>query len=148
LALLVLLVAIAAEGRAAADPPTCATGAAERAAIVCEINAARAEAGRAPLHSRPSLVEAGRAHASDMVERRYFAHESPEGEGRADRARRRRKHAHEMWLESPSHRRILLSPRYRDVGAGPVDGARVGDPDDHGHGGLRTPEVAPLLAVA
>ena len=150
--LLVLLVAIAAEGRAVADPPTCAAGAADRAAIVCEINAARAEAGRLSLRSRSSLADAAHAHSSDMVERRYFAHESPEGEGPAERARRAGYMRHagswrvgeillwsrgepltaaravDMWLESPSHRRILLSPRYRDVGAGPVDGAPVGDP--------------------
>ena len=152
-ALLVLFVAIAAEGRAAADPPTCTPGATDRAAIVCEINAARAEAGSASLQNRPSLAAAARAHSSDMVERRYFAHESPEGDGPAERARRAGYMRHagswrvgeillwsrgepltaaravDMWLDSPSHRRILLSPRYRDVGAGPVDGAPVGDPD-------------------
>ena len=153
LALLALLTAIAAGGTAAADPPTCAEGAVDRAAIVCEINAARAEAGRAPLTSRRSLGDAAAEHSSDMVERHYFAHESPEGEGPAERARRAgyMRHADswrigeillwsrgqqlsaaravEMWLESPSHKRVLLSPRYRDVGAGPVDGAPVGDPN-------------------
>jgi uncharacterized protein YkwD len=152
LALLVMLVTITAEAGAAADRSACPAGAADRAAIVCEINAARAEAGRARLHSRPSLTDAGLAHSADMVARRYFAHESPEGEGPAERVRRAGyiRHAHswrvgevllwtrgepltaaravQLWLESPSHRRILLSPRYRDVGAGPVDGAPAGDP--------------------
>ena len=154
LALPALVVAIAAPGSSAADPPTCPEGATDRAALVCEINAARADAGRWPLKGRPSLVEAARAHSADMVERRYFAHESPEGEGPADRARRAgymrhsdtwrigevllwsrgesltAAHAVELWLESPSHRHVLLSPRYRDVGAGPVPGAPVGEPDD------------------
>ena len=153
LALPALVAAIAATGSAAADPPTCPEGAADRAAFLCEINAARADAGRWPLKGRPSLVDAARAHSADMVDRRYFAHESPEGEGPADRARRAgymrhaatwrigevllwsrgesltAAHAVELWLESPSHRRVLLSPRYRDVGAGPVPGAPVGDPD-------------------
>jgi uncharacterized protein YkwD len=151
LAILALLAVTAAESTAAADPPTC-PAAAGPAAIVCEINAARAEAGRAPLHARPSLAVGARAHSSDMVERSYFAHESPDGEGPADRAREAgylrnaddwrvgeillwsrgapltAARAVGMWLDSPSHRRILLSPRYRDVGAGPAPGAPFGDP--------------------
>jgi uncharacterized protein YkwD len=151
LPILALAAVLATAGTAAAQPPTCPAGAIDRAAVVCEINAARAEAGRSQLQPRPSLAAAARAHSADMVERRYFAHESPDGAGPADRAR-----AHgylrnaeswrvgeilawsrgapltaarvvAMWLESPSHRRILLSPRYRDVGAGPVPGAPFGD---------------------
>lgn len=151
LSLLAVFAAIVAESAAAADPTACPPGA-DRAAIVCEINAARAEAGRAPLRTRPSLAEAARAHSSDMVERRYFAHDSPEGEGPADRAKRAgyMRHADswrigevllwsrgerltaaravELWLGSPSHRRVLLSTRYRDLGAAPVPGAPLGDP--------------------
>jgi uncharacterized protein YkwD len=152
LSLLAVLAVIAAGSTGAVDPPACPPDAADRAAIVCEINTARAEAGRAPLTTRRSLGDAADAHSSDMVERRYFAHDSPEGEGPADRARRAgymrhveswrigeillwsrgepltAAHAVDMWLESPSHRRVLLSSRYRDVGAGPVAGAPVGDP--------------------
>jgi uncharacterized protein YkwD len=152
LALPTLLAAFAVNGTAAADPPTCPPGGTDRAAIVCEINAARAAAGRGPVRSRQSLADAARGHSRDMVDRRYFAHDSPEGEGPADRAR----HAGymrnadswrigevlawsrgetltaaavvDLWLGSPSHRRILLSRRYRDVGAGPVRGAPIGDP--------------------
>jgi uncharacterized protein YkwD len=153
--IVVALLAILAGGEgtaAAADQSVCATGAADRAAVVCEINAARVEAGRAPLRSRRSLADAAGGHSADMVERRYFAHESPDGAGPADRAGDAgyMRHADswrvgevllwsrgapltaaravEMWLESPSHRRILLSPRYRDVGAGLAPGAPVGDP--------------------
>jgi uncharacterized protein YkwD len=153
LALSALVAAIAVTGPAAADPPTCPEGATDRAAIVCEINAARADAGRSALTSRPALAKAARSHSADMVERRYFAHESPEGEGPADRARRAgyMRHADswrigevllwsrgepltaaravELWLDSPGHRHVLLSPHYRHVGAGPVPGAPVGDPD-------------------
>jgi uncharacterized protein YkwD len=149
----ILAAAFALNGtEATADPPTCSPGAADRAAVVCEINVARAEAGRAPVRSRPSLTEAAVGHSADMVERRYFEHQSPEGDGPADRARRAgyMRHAHhwrvgevlvwsrgetltaaaavDLWLGSPSHRRILLSPRYRDVGAGLVAGAPLGDP--------------------
>jgi uncharacterized protein YkwD len=150
--MLALLAALAAEGTATADPPNCPPGAADRSAVVCEINAARAEAGRGLLRFRPSLAEAAGAHSADMVARRYFAHESPEGTGPADRvwAAGYMQHAEswrvgeillwsrgtpltaeravEMWLDSPSHRRIVLSPRYRDVGAGLAPGAPLGDP--------------------
>jgi uncharacterized protein YkwD len=149
----VLAAAFALHGpTASADPPTCAPGAADRAAVVCEINAARAAAGRGPVHSRASLADAAVAHSSDMVGRHFFAHESPEGDGPADRARRAgymrhartwrigevlvwtrgrtltAAHAVDLWLESPTHRRIMLSPHYRDVGAGLVAGAPLGDP--------------------
>jgi uncharacterized protein YkwD len=153
LTLVALLAALAAAGTAGADPPNCPPGAADRSAVVCEINAARAEAGRGLLQYRPSLAEASGAHSADMVARRYFAHESPEGAGPADRAwdAGYMRHADswrvgevlvwsrgsapltaaravELWLDSPSHRRILLSPRYRDVGAGLAPGAPLGDP--------------------
>ena len=152
IAVLLAVLAGANGAPAAADQPVCATGAADRAAVVCEINAARADAGRAPLRSRPSLADAARGHSADMVERRYFAHESPDGAGPADRAwdAGYMRHADswrlgevllwsrgalltaaravKLWFESPSHRRILLSPRYRDVGAGLAPGAPLGDP--------------------
>jgi uncharacterized protein YkwD len=152
LALPTLLATMASHGTAAADPPPCPPGGADRAAIVCEINAARGDAGRAPVRTRRSLADAARGHSRDMVERRYFAHDSPEGEGPADRARRAgyTRHADswrigevlawsrgetltaaavvDLWLGSPPHRRVLLSRRYRDVGAAPVAGAPLGDP--------------------
>jgi uncharacterized protein YkwD len=149
----ILAAALALHGTAAAaDPPTCPPGGADRAAVVCEIDAARAAAGLAAVRSRASLAEAAAAHSADMVERRYFAHESPAGDGPADRARRAgymrhadtwrigevllwqrgepltAAHAVELWLGSPKHRRIVLSRHYRDVGAGFADGAPLGDP--------------------
>jgi uncharacterized protein YkwD len=151
LAILALFVVMAVESTAAADPPTCPAGA-DPAAIVCEINAAREAAGRAPVQSRWLLAEAALAHSSDMVDRGYFAHDSPDGEGPADRARHTGYLRHteswrvgeillwsrgapltaaravEMWLESPGHRRLLLSPRFREVGAGPASGAPFGEP--------------------
>jgi uncharacterized protein YkwD len=120
--------------------------------MVCELNAARAAAGRAPLRARPSLEEAATAHAADMVERRYFAHESPGGSNAADRARAAgyigdadrwrigeiliwtrgapltANAAVDAWLASPAHRRILLQRRYEDVGVGIAAGAPAGRP--------------------
>jgi uncharacterized protein YkwD len=147
-----LIASFAIDGAAAAEPPPCPDGGTNRAAIVCEINAARADAGRAPLRTRATLANAAGGHSADMIERGYFAHESPDGDGPADRARRAgymrhadswrigevllwsrgeqltAAHAVELWLGSPSHKRVLLSRHYRDVGAGPVAGAPLGDP--------------------
>jgi uncharacterized protein YkwD len=148
-----LLAAFAVDAAvAASDPPQCPPGASDPAAIVCEINAIRAAAGLAPLRSRPSLADAAEAHSRDMVARRFFAHDAPDGDSPADRARQAgymrsadswrvgevlawsrggtltAAAAVQMWRGSPKHRRILLSPRYRDAGAGPVAGAPLGDP--------------------
>jgi uncharacterized protein YkwD len=149
-----LIAALAVDAPAAtSDPPPCQPGATDPAAIVCEINQIRADAGLAPLRSRPALARAAEAHSHDMVARRYFAHDAPDGDNPADRARRagymRGADAWrvgevlawsrggetltaaatvQLWVGSPKHRRILLSPRYRDAGAGPVPGAPLGDP--------------------
>lgn len=141
--------ALALPGAAGA---ACPAGATDRAAIVCEVNAARAGAGLAPVRYRPSLAAAARAHAADMVARGYFAHTDPDGDGPAQRARRAgyldgarswrlgevllwsrgapltAAAAVGMWLDSGKHRRVLLSPRYRDIGPGIAPGAPAGDP--------------------
>lgn len=152
LALLVLLAAFTADVPAAADPSPCPPGGTDAAALVCELNAARAAADREPLRSRPALERAATRHAADMVERGYFAHGSPGGDNAADRARRAgylrgaerwrigevliwtrgtpltAAAAVQAWLGSPAHRRVLLQSRYEDVGAGIVPGAPLGDP--------------------
>lgn len=151
-ALLVLLAVTTADAAAADTPPSCPPGGTDAAAVVCEINAARAEEGRGALASTPSLARAATAHAADMVERQYFAHESPGGATPATRARRAgylrgaehwrigevlmwsrgspltAKAAVDAWLASPGHRRILLGRRYEDVGAGIAPGAPAGNP--------------------
>ncbi len=98
-------------------------------------NAARVQAGLKPLAFDPGLYQAARAHAEDMLKRRYFGHVGPGGprleerlwragvyalkvaenlyqlEGPylpADFARR----AVEGWLKSPGHRRNLLDPGF------------------------------------
>jgi uncharacterized protein YkwD len=152
LALLVLFAVPTADVAVAADPSPCPPGGIDATAMVCELNAARAEAGREPLQSRHTLEAAATRHAADMVERRYFAHDSPDGANVADRARRSgylrgAEHwrmgevliwtrgapltaasAVRAWLGSPAHRRVLLQPRYEDVGVGIAAGAPLGDP--------------------
>jgi uncharacterized protein YkwD len=152
LGLLVLLAVSTADAAAAAGPGACPPGATDATAVVCELNVARAAAGRGPLAATPSLERAATAHATDMVARQYFAHTSPGGGTAATRARRagylrgmERWSIGEVlmwsrgapltaaaavgaWLASPAHRDILLRRRYEDVGAGIAPGAPLGDP--------------------
>ena len=151
--LLILGVLVALLGSAPAGlAQSCPSGPITRAGVLCELNAARAANDLAPLRARASLTTAGERHARDMVARGYFAHENPEGEGPGRRAMRARymsgmerwrigeillwsrgaeltaADAVQAWLDSPGHRRIILTGAYRDAGVGLVDGAPVGDP--------------------
>jgi uncharacterized protein YkwD len=128
------------------DVPFEAAPALVREALLCEIARARDRQGVRRFRLRAELDLAALRHAADMRERRYFAHVSPGGGQLGDRARRagysRRGCSWRVgevlawgtgsrstaaasvraWLRSPSHRRILLSRRYADVGAGMVGG--------------------------
>jgi len=56
------------------------------AALVEQLNAARAAAGRAKLQQSDGLTTAARAHARDMHTRDFYGHENPDGEQPWDRA--------------------------------------------------------------
>jgi uncharacterized protein YkwD len=152
LGLLVLFAVNTADAAAAAGPSACPPGATDATAVVCELNAARADVGRGPLASTPSLGRAATAHATDMVERHFFAHDSPGGGTPVTRVRRAgylrgierwsigevlmwsrgqpltAAAAVAAWLASRDHRPILLRRRYEDVGVGIAPGAPLGDP--------------------
>ena len=102
-------------------------------AFVRAINETRRERGLAPLTVNHDLVRAARFHSSDMVERGYFEHGTVSrrltrfgiktgtvGENLGWRSSHRSAVPTliDMWLRSPSHRAILLSPRFRAVGVG------------------------------
>lgn len=126
-----------------------------REAMLCEIGRVRANHDVRRLRSHAQLDLAAARHATDMFERRYFSHVSPGGGDLADRARRagyavgscswrvgeilawgvgpRSTAAGTVraWMDSPGHRRILISRRYRAVGLGlqagtPFDAFPVG----------------------
>ena len=142
---------------AAASAQDCPAGP-QRAAVLGALNAARAQAGVAPVRRRPALTRAACAYAADMVARRFFSHRSPDGQGPGDRARESgylrnapvwsvgeillwsRKpvfgaaDAAAAWLASPPHKAIMLSRAYKDAGVGVVPGDPLGDP-------LTTPSV-------
>lgn len=121
---------------AAAVAQTAAQDAGDLAQQALElVNDSREERGLTTLEPNAALGEAARHHAHDMLERDYYAHESPEGETVADRFRaaggsrwaltaeniarcdrcdtppgdRRVESFHAGWMDSPGHRRNILA---------------------------------------
>jgi uncharacterized protein YkwD len=119
--------------------------------VRCLLNEQRGGAGRSAVSANGRLATAARRHASDMVARHYFAHTSLGGSTFIDRIRRAgylpsrgRWSAGEIlawasgpqatprgivdaWMASPEHKRILLDPKFADVGVGVVVGAPQAD---------------------
>lgn len=109
-------------------------------------NAARAEAGLSDLGASDLLDEVALGHASDMLERDYYAHVTPEGEtpferfleaggsrwglsgeniGTCDGCQTpphaaRVRAFHEGWMQSPGHRENILSGGFDSFGFGIV----------------------------
>src|SRR5215207_889662 len=114
--------------------------------MLCLMNRVRARFGLRSLHPNRCLHRVAARHAHDMVNRRYFAHTTPNGwdPGRRARAsgyvpRRARWLVGEniawgvsyaarpafvvrSWMHSPPHRHNLLSRHFRDVGIGVARG--------------------------
>jgi len=131
----IVLVAVLVEERPAIprpDPPVLEVSTVEA------VNRVRAEHGLEQLTVNPVLVEIARDHSRDMVRRGYFDHRSPAGDYVQDRVQRRSiaysrigenlhmsrriadpvRTAVESWLKSRSHRKLLLSPEFRETGIG------------------------------
>jgi uncharacterized protein YkwD len=127
--------------------PTAGTLGQASGAVVCLVNAERAQAGLPPLRANRALDRAAGRHSRDMVRRAFFAHVSPSGSNLKGRLRRsgyiqgkRAWHVGEDlawgsgtnatpdmivagWMASPAHRRILLGKDFREVGVGVAAGA-------------------------
>jgi uncharacterized protein YkwD len=143
-ALVTLLTVLAVAGGAAAGSNAAGEGAGLpelEAAILGELNAVRAERGLRPLLSSRGLQAAARSHSRAMLETGAFRHESADGTAFSDRIRRfypsrgfrswsvgenllyssgepPAREAVAAWLDSPSHRRNMLSPSWREAGVG------------------------------
>jgi len=150
-----VLVAAGLVVAAIAVPPASASRSTEsRAAqsleksIVSELNAVRVERALRPLRQNSQLRAAAERHSREMLARGYFSHASPDGGSFSMRVTRfyrpppRGGYAVgenllwrspsvaaslvvSLWLTSPEHRLILLSPRWRDVGVGAIHAARA-----------------------
>jgi uncharacterized protein YkwD len=119
-------------------------------ATLCLINRERMSRGLRPLVSNELLASAALSHSRDMVARRYFAHDSPDGRSVGDRLRAAGYglggHASagenlawgsgakgtpasivDKWMNSPPHRDDILRPSFTEIGIGIALGPPVRD---------------------
>jgi len=99
------------------------------------VNAFRSQYGLGRLRASHALNRAAERHSGDMLARNFFAHPSSDGTASYRRVRRyanansvgetlaalvRRPGIEyrvvRMWMESPPHRAVMLSPRFNRVG--------------------------------
>jgi len=124
--------------------------------LLCLMNRTRARYGLRPLRANRCLHRVAARHAHDMVNRRYFAHTTPNGWDPSRRARAsgyvprraawlvgeniawgvagaaRPNWVMRAWMHSPPHRHNILNRQFRDVGIGVARGVPV-----HGFHGVR-----------
>jgi uncharacterized protein YkwD len=110
--------------------------------LLQKINAVRVRRGLRRLKASTQLRRAARFHVRQMLDGGYFAHGavwrritsyyrpsggvSAVGEDMAWGAPRlSAKEAIRLWLASPRHRRVILSPRWRRMGVGALHEARA-----------------------
>jgi uncharacterized protein YkwD len=120
-----------------------------RDAVRCLVNAQRAQHGLAALRPSGRLTAAAERHSADMVRRGYFEHVTPGGQTVADRIRHTGYFSGaddwavgedigwgtgelgspaaivQAWMNSPPHRAVILSRRFREVGVGIARGVPV-----------------------
>lgn len=102
--------------------------------VVTLTNAARQDAGCAPLRVEVGLTAAAQGHAQDMAARDYFSHTTPEGVPFDQRIRnagygrpgaeniaqgsRTAEGVMDLWMESPGHRANILNCELTAIGVG------------------------------
>ncbi len=119
-----------------------------RTAVLCLHNRERAARGLPPLRENARLRRAAEGHSGDMVASGFFAHDSPSGDGMAERILRTgygqgqswalgeniawgtgtlatAAEIQRAWMESPGHRANVLRRRFRELGIGIAVGAPV-----------------------
>lgn len=98
------------------------------------LNADRLKNGLEPLVYNEALTRLARAYAADMIERRFFSHDTPEGLTPFDRMRLNGisylhagenlaindtvRAAQAAFMNSPTHRENVLHSRFTEVGIG------------------------------
>ena len=135
--------AVAAASPQCSGASTRGGGAQQEHAILCLINAERDRVGAPRLRLSRALSRAAGRHARDMTRRDFFDHTSPGGETPTTRAKRAGYNPATIseniafgtgswgtpagtiaqWLDSPPHRRAMLSRGVRDLGVGAVSGS-------------------------
>jgi uncharacterized protein YkwD len=123
---------------------------------LCFMNAMRANEGLPPVVENGQLEDASVKHSQDMVDRKFFAHDTPDGRDVVARLRTAGYIPEDRewvvgenlawgsgalatpraivnaWMNSPAHKENLLSPDYKEVGMGIVPGTPS---KDGGNGG-------------
>jgi uncharacterized protein YkwD len=111
--------------------------------LIALINAERTRRGLSALQVNSVLMQVAEAHSQDMVNRDFFDHINPDGQdpgGRLDEAGyawwtwgetigggyTTPQAVFDGWMNSASHRDILLSPYYTEIGIGYVTGGHYG----------------------
>lgn len=114
-------------------------------AVLAAANKERTQRGLHALRVNTALTKAARAHVRDMAHHSYFSHTSLNGASFSARARAfgysmtgctswrtgevlarategsaaaTPRQVVARWMRSPSHRKVLLTPSFRDVGVG------------------------------
>jgi uncharacterized protein YkwD len=115
----------------------------DESAMLADVNRLRAQQRLAPLRTDAHLQEVARAHALDMLQRRYFGHVTPEGESPFDRMRdagiaygwagenlalnRDEPSAERALWNSPRHRANLLESHFTHVGIAAIETREAGE---------------------
>jgi uncharacterized protein YkwD len=103
--------------------------------VLVLVNQNRRRSGCGNLSLDRRLIDAANEHAADMARKRYFAHESPNGEGAGDRVHEAGYHwkrygeniargvdsAYDVvngWMHSPEHRENILDCSLHQMGIG------------------------------
>jgi uncharacterized protein YkwD len=104
--------------------------------VIRLVNRIRVRHGLRRLKTSRRLARAASEHTGDMLARDFLSHASSDGTGMAQRVRRytgarwvgeniavvsgraTASRAVRMWMQSPSHRAVLLSPSGRRIGVG------------------------------
>lgn len=113
--------------------------------VIKLVNDARTLAGLGNLSQNRQLMEAAQKKAEDMIEKGYFAHTSPNGTSPwywFDEVGYDYKYAGEnlainfknaedqqrAWMNSPLHRKNILSEKYKEIGVASIKGVINGNP--------------------
>jgi uncharacterized protein YkwD len=131
--------------------PSAANLAAVGQATLCLLNDERAGAGLHPVVEAPALTQPSLAYSARMVTESFFAHVAPDGASLVDRLTAARyidpdgdwtvgeniawgqanyatpRSIMVAWMNSPGHRKNVLTPEFTQVGVGVVPGT-PGDP--------------------
>jgi uncharacterized protein YkwD len=119
--------------------------------VIQLVNKQRTSRGLAPVRAHVALVKAARGHSAEMVHKRYFSHDSYNGTAFSSRLTyygyKRTGYSSwsvgeciawgqgllgtpqaivSAWMHSQSHRAIILTARFRDVGVGVHSGSYMG----------------------